>query len=146
MHRRTKRVASSGAATNERGATALEFALVTPVLLMILIGIAAMGHAMMVRFMLDGAAYDAARICALARKPTSACTTGIVKKKLGNTLKWCTSWKTIPKWQKEPGFTEVTSLEVRVECVYGGIIGNKSYNQSHGIKLATLRARATMPF
>ena len=130
----------------ERGAVALEMALVMPLLLFLLIGIAAMGHAMMVRFMLNGAAYDSARVCALARMPTSACVTKIVKDKLGPTLKWCTSWKAVPLWKKEPLFVEVSSLEVKIECTYGGIIGNKSYNQSHGINLGTLRARATMPY
>lgn len=130
----------------EQGAAALEFALVMPVLLMILIGIAVLGHAMMVRFMLNGAAYDAARTCSLQRMPTSACVTGIVKKKLGKTLKWCSSWKAVPKTTKEPGLVEVYSLEVSVDCIYGGIIASKSYHASHGLTLGTLRARASMPY
>ena len=130
----------------EQGAAALEFALVMPVLLMILIGIAVLGHAMMVRFMLNGAAYDAARVCSLQRTPTSACVTGIVKKKLGKTLNWCSSWKAIPKTTKEAGLVAVYSLEVNVDCIYGGIIGSKNYNQSHGLSIGTLKARASMPY
>ena len=113
---------------------------------MILIGIAFLGHAMMVRFMLNGAAYDAARTCSLQRTPTSACVTGVVKKKLGKTLGWCSSWKAVPKTTKEAGLVAVYSLEVSIDCIYGGIIGSKSYNKSHGLAIGTIKARASMPY
>ena len=118
-----------------------------PALLVILVGIAVLGHAMMVRFMIDGAAYDAARTCALKQTPTTTCAKAVVTLKMGKILNgWCTSWTAVPKNTPQPGLTGVSSLEVRVTCVYRGVMANSTYKKAHGLNLGTLQARATMPY
>ncbi len=118
-----------------------------PALLMILVGIAVLGHAMMVRFMLNGAAYDSARTCVLRKQPTAACAKAVVSKKMGKILTgWCTSWKATPKNTKQPGLTGVSSLEVRLTCIYRGVMAGPKYRKGIGLNLGTLTARATMPY
>jgi len=51
--------------SNDRGASAVEFALVAPLLLAILLGIIAFGHAFHVQSVLSNAARDAVRVVAL---------------------------------------------------------------------------------
>ncbi|WP_146341322.1 TadE family protein [Nesterenkonia sp. NBAIMH1] len=54
------------ARTRDRGASAVEFALVAPVLVAMLLGILAFGHAFHVQSVLSNAARDGVRIMALA--------------------------------------------------------------------------------
>lgn len=56
----------------DRGAAAVEFALVAPILLILTLGIIAFGHAFQTQTMLDNAARDAVRIFALTEGPTAA--------------------------------------------------------------------------
>ena len=130
---------------HEQGAVSLEMALLLPVLLLLVLGLATLGHAMTVRFMLSSAAYDAARTCTLQGKPTSLCARTIMKKKLGKSLNWCSTMQVSVKNASEPGYTSVRSFEVSSTCAYKGAVGTK-FLASNKITLVTLRARATMPY
>jgi len=128
------------------GAVALEMALVTPILLLLILGISTIGHAMVVRFMLSSAAYDAARSCTLERTPTVKCARELIHKKMGATKKWCISGPSVKAVvAKQPGFITVNAFEVKVECNYGGHIG-KAYLAKSSLIIATLHARASMPY
>lgn len=139
-------------ARRESGVAALEFALILPALLLVILGTVTLAHAFIVRFMLSSAAYDAARICTLARQPTQGCASGMVTKKLGNTLKWCSNGSVAVNATDaaEPGFTGaggvplVSAFEVRVSCEFTGGVGT-GFLKSKGIVIASLQARAVMP-
>jgi Flp pilus assembly protein TadG len=130
----------------EQGATALEFTLMLPVFLILLLGTISIGHGMVVRYLLNSAAYDAARACALQRLPTSACANTVVKKKLGTAVKWCAgSPKVTATNAPNPDLDAVRTLEVNIDCSYGGIIAS-SYLQTHGLWIKSIRAKAAMPY
>ncbi len=57
---------------SDRGAAAVEFALVLPLLLAITLGTIAFGHAFHIQTVIDNAARDAVRIFALQDGPTAA--------------------------------------------------------------------------
>lgn len=56
----------------DRGASAVEFALVAPVLILMLLGIIAFGHAFHVQSVLSNAARDGVRVMALTDSPADA--------------------------------------------------------------------------
>jgi Flp pilus assembly protein TadG len=58
--------------TRDRGASAVEFALVAPVLVLMLLGIIAFGHAFHVQSALSNAARDGVRVMALSDAPADA--------------------------------------------------------------------------
>lgn len=136
----------------ESGVAALEFALILPALLILILGTVTLAHAFIVRFMISSAAYDAARTCTLGRNATQNCAGGMVVKKLGNTLKWCANnnVSVTATDTPEPGFVAangvalVSAFEVRVSCDFTGGVGT-GFLKSKGIVIASLQARAVMP-
>ena len=58
--------------TSERGAVAVEFALLAPVLVMLLLGIAEFGRAYNVQSSLSSAAREGVRVMAIGNNPTAA--------------------------------------------------------------------------
>lgn len=142
------RGATGTAATQdaEQGAAALEFTLTLPVFLVMLLGTISIGHGMVVRYLLNSAAYDAARACALQRIPTSACANTVVKNKLGSAVKWCAGApKVTATTAPNPDLDAVRTLEVNIDCTYGGIIAS-SYLQTHGLWVKSIQAKAAMPY
>ena len=129
----------------ERGAVSLEMALLLPILLLLVLGLATLGHAMTVRFMLSSAAYDAARLCTLSGKQSQACAKAAMTKKLGKSINWCKPLNVTGKMYTEAGYTDVKSFEVNATCAYKGAVGTK-FLASYKITLVTLRARAVMPY
>ncbi len=120
-------------------------ALLLPVLLLLVMGVATIGHAMTVRFMLSSAAYDAARTCTLQGTPTSICARTMMKRKLGKSMNWCNTLQVNIKKTKEPGYTAVMSFEVSSACAYKGPMASKFLAQNK-LHVITLRARASMPY
>jgi Flp pilus assembly protein TadG len=57
---------------NERGATAVEFALIVPLLIVLVLGIAEFGRAFQVQGTLSAAAREGVRVMALQNDPTAA--------------------------------------------------------------------------
>jgi Flp pilus assembly protein TadG len=134
------------AGRREEGAAALEFALVLPVLLILLLGTISVGHGLVLRFLLSSAAYDAARVCALKKTPTTACATQAVADKLKGLQKWCSSTDVKVQNKQAQGFTEVSSVQVELDCHYNGIISTAAYLGSHGMLFGNVRAKAVMPY
>jgi len=130
----------------DQGAAALEFALVLPILVMLLIGTIAIGHGLVVRFLLSSAAYDAARACALARQPTQTCARTVVNNKLGGLTKWCKSLQVAAHSAPAPGFTTVDTLEVELDCNASGVVSTTAYLGSHGMLFGNIRVKAAMPY
>jgi Flp pilus assembly protein TadG len=58
--------------TDERGATAVEFAFIMPLLVLLLLGIAEFGHAFQVQGTLSAAAREGVRLMALQNDPVAA--------------------------------------------------------------------------
>ena len=58
--------------TDERGATAVEFAFIVPLLIALVLGIAEFGHAFQVQGTLSAAAREGVRLMALQNDPTAA--------------------------------------------------------------------------
>ncbi len=145
VNREEKRIQNGQQRRNESGAVSLEMALLLPILLLLVLGLATLGHAMTVRFMLSSAAYDAARLCTLSGKQGSACAQAAMKKKLGKSANWCSTLSINGKAYAEAGYTQVNSFEVNATCAYKGAVGTK-FLASYKITLATLRARAVMPY
>jgi len=150
LHSRRER--ASRRSRREAGVAALEFALILPALLLVVLGTVTLAHAFIVRFMLSSAAYDAARTCTLARKATQGCARDMVVKKLGNTLKWCSNNNVDvyahdddePAFKGPDGQCLVKAFEVRVSCDFTGGVGT-GFLKSKGIVIAALQARAVMP-
>lgn len=130
----------------EEGAAALEFALVLPVLLILLLGTISVGHGLVLRFLLSSAAYDAARTCALKKTPTTACANQAVANKLKGLQKWCSSTNVKVQGTQAQGFTAVNSVEVELDCQYTGIISTAAYLGTHGMLFGNVRAKAVMPY
>lgn len=134
---------------DEAGIAALEFALVLPILLSLILGIISIGHGLVVRYVLSSAAYDAARACAMERRVNSACAAPIVMDRLtqaGGAL-WCNGMPTVtvPAPQPEVNLITVQRAVVEVDCAYRGIIG-QGFLQQEGFALFNIRARAAMPY
>ena len=131
-------------ATNESGVAALEFALVTPLLLALLVGTLTLAQAFILRFQLSTAAYDAARTCALARTPNGACAEPIVQRKLGASQRWCSALNVQATDGAEAGFPAVNAFEVIVSCNFAGWAAQVLLGPN-GIVVAQLQGRAAMP-
>jgi hypothetical protein len=119
---------------------------VLPVLLILLVGTIVIGHGLVLRFLLDSAAYDAARTCALARQGTSVCARNVVNKKLGGLQKWCSTIQVVGTATPTPGFAAVSTMEVRVDCSYRGLISSNAYLGSNSLMFGNIRSRAVMPY
>lgn len=132
----------------QSGVAALEFALVLPLLLMLILGIISIGHGLVVRYVLSSAAYDAARTCTMARSPNpSQCTQAMVQRRLNGAggQNWCNSLNVQARVGPVAGFPAVSRMLVTVNCGYRGIIG-QGYLASHGLAIFNVKAQAAMPF
>jgi len=65
-------------ASCEHGGAAIEFALVLPIFVLLLLGMLTFGVVLTTRYALAGAVFGAARTCTLARDPTQACARGAI--------------------------------------------------------------------
>lgn len=130
----------------QEGAAALEFALVLPILLMLLLGTIALGHGLVLRFLLSSAAYDAARVCTLARQPTATCAKTVVNNKLGGLTKWCKTLHVTAQTSPAAGFAAVNALGVELDCGCSGVISTAAYLGQHGLLYGNIKVRAVMPY
>jgi Flp pilus assembly protein TadG len=76
-------------AGGQRGAVALEFALVVPLFLLLVAGIGTIGHALALRYQLSDAAMVAARGLSLSGKNDVGTAEGIVRTRLGGAAESC---------------------------------------------------------
>lgn len=120
-------------------------ALLLPILLVLVLGVASLGHAMAVRFMLSGATYDAARICTMQGKADNSCASSMVKHRMGTSAKWCGPLHTTGVLSgAQATYNEVKLYDVNANCTYTMPLV-KSLAQ-YKIKMTTLKARATFPY
>jgi hypothetical protein len=113
---------------------------------MLLLGTIAIGHGLVLRFLLSSAAYDAARTCTLARQATSSCARTVVNSKLGGLTQWCSTLQVSTSSAKAAGYQTVNALQVDLNCSYGGIVSTAAYLGSHGMLFGNIRVRAVMPY
>lgn len=78
--------------TRERGAVAVEFALVTPLLLLVVLGGVQLGRVLVTRHRLADATSYAARAAAVSRQTDLATVQEAVRSRLGNEVERCTSF------------------------------------------------------
>ena len=137
---------ASRARRSESGVATVEFALILPLLLILVLGTATLCHAFIMRFLMHSAAYDAARACALEKPFNTGCPAKIVSEKLKNVKMACDGpmgpyIDPPPAW----GLQGVNVLAVRLECNFIGGVG-AGYLKKQGWKIATITARAAMPY
>lgn len=123
-------------------------ALVFPVLLLMILGIATVGHAMVIRFVLSSTAYDAARTCGLARQVNSKCVRTVVRRKMRDTQRWCNGGsgpRITAQALGDPNYPSVNTFEVGLNCQYGFGIGG-GYLRSQGLVITNIEAKAVMPY
>lgn len=127
---------------DERGVAALEFALTLPILLVLVVGLVTVGHSLTARYMLNSAAYDAARTCSLARQPTDTCASAVVNEKLRGGAGWCS---TIDVQTSDEATTlpSVKTFDVKVDCAYTGVFGDAVTMIDN---IGNVQARAAMPY
>ena len=137
---------SQRAQRGESGVAALEFALVLPLLMMLILGVISIGHALAVRYVLSSASYDAARACTLNRTVTVGCAQTIIQRRINDAggAAWCSSIAVAVQDQPEPGFPAVNAMSVEANCSYRGVIAT-GYLQGQGLGIFNIRARAVMP-
>jgi len=130
----------------ERGVATVEMAFVLPILLALVLGTTTLGHAVITRFLMHSAAYDAARTCALGRAFTSACVTNVVNEKLKDMTKWCSNGIRAASVtdQSVQGLEGVNVLAVRLQCDFVGGVGT-TYLKQHGLSITVINAYAAMP-
>ena len=127
---------------NERGVAAVEFALSLPILLVLVVGLVTVGHSLTARYMLNSAAYDAARTCSLARQPNDTCANTVVTEKLRSGAGWCTTL-TVQTAVEASSMPSVNTFDVRVDCAYSGVFGDAVTVID---KIGNVQARASMPY
>lgn len=132
----------------QRGVATVEFALILPLLLVLVLGTMTLAHAVITRFLMHSAAYDAARTCALARNYTQGCVMTVVNSKLKTTktADWCNGGITpnVDNPLAGGGLEGVNVLQVQLQCQFIGGVGT-GYLKKHGLTIATITARAAMP-
>jgi Flp pilus assembly protein TadG len=131
----------------ESGVAALEFALVLPILMLLILGVVSIGHGLVVRYVLSSASYDAARTCTMARTATATCARAIIQSRINGAggAAWCTSIDVQVTDAPEPDYPAVNAVTVDANCNYRGIIAT-GYLQSQGLAIFDIHARAVMPY
>lgn len=133
----------------ERGGAAIEFALVLPIFLLLVVAMLFLGQALSVRAALAGAVYSAARTCTLGRDPTQACANRVVTRRMGVVATGqCDNLTVTAANQAEPGFNgvgAVQAFQVTASCAQSGWFSRMLQAQT-GSRITNVRALAVMPF
>lgn len=119
-------------------------ALVTPVLLLIIIGALTLGHALYVRFRLTDHAAAAARACALAGTDNQTCANATWKRV--KEAEGSCAWLRVRVNRVSLGdLGSVQALSVQMECRYAGGIA-RAFWAREGTTLNNLTVAALAPF
>ncbi|MCC6746721.1 MAG: pilus assembly protein [Deltaproteobacteria bacterium] len=146
MPSRTPRQTHRRGLRREDGSVAVEVAIGMPILLMVLIGITMVAHGLTVRFVITGAAYDAARACGLAKTPTVDCAQAVVDAKLGGTSnRWCNATAVSVRQNAIPDVPLVQSLQVFVVCELKATLGTEML-RPYNAEITQVRASAELPY
>lgn len=135
----------------EEGIAAIEMALVLPLFLLLITGLCTLGHAMIIRYMMNTAAYAGARECGLRRTLTSGCVQQVVDQRMGAFTSACGNQvRATLSLSNNPGstglpFTTVNTLQVTATCTFTGGVG-LGFLQNMGILNRDINVSASMPF
>ncbi len=142
--------------TAEQGAVSLEFALVLPFFLLLVLGTITFGQAFTVRHVLHAAAYRASRTCTMARAPTQPCALQVVTKHLqdASVLGWCTQLTVradnLPQNGFIGGFAQapgnVNALQVTATCTFGLGLGQGYLAAQQIPRIGSIQAVSVMPY
>ncbi len=127
-----------------RGGAALEFMLVLPAVMLVLVGMLAIGNYLTTRYHLSSAAGHAARACSLATNNVGACVQAVATARLpGYVQSRCPGW-TVTSAITPIHNGEVNVLNVTVTCTYTPEVG-AAFLQGEGITLAQIVGQGSMP-
>lgn len=135
-----------GDRSGEQGGAAIEFALVLPLFLLLVVAMLILGQMLTVRSALAGAVYSAARTCALARDPSQACANRVVTNRMGFVANQaCVRLTVATTNPAEPGYPAVNAFQVTATCTQpGGLV--QVLQAQIGGQLNQVTARAVMPY
>lgn len=98
----------------ERGAAAVEFALVAPILIVLVMGGISLGIAVLKRLEMSSFSHVAAQTCVANKQISQACVDGLVPRILGNS--WCQSNPVVTAQSIRPRAAGYRYFQVRLAC------------------------------
>lgn len=129
-----------------RGGAALEFMLVLPTLMLVLVGMLALSNFLTTRYYLTAAAIHAARTCTLRQARTLACVTDDVQRYLPAPIRArCSALQVITANTPLGNGINVQTFDVDLRCAYDVGIG-AGFLGGQGIQLTELKAQGSMPW
>ena len=127
-----------------RGGAALEFMLVLPTLMLVLVGMLSLSTFLTTRYFITAAALHAARTCAILRNPTLNCAQADVAAYLPLVARArCNGLQVTTQTTLLPG-TTVNMFDVSLNCAYNIDFGG-ALLQGQGIQFGALTAKGSMP-
>ncbi|MBM4320141.1 MAG: hypothetical protein FJ125_09300 [Deltaproteobacteria bacterium] len=139
--RRAGRLVAGG----RRGGAALEFMLVLPTILLVLVGMLGLSNFLTTRYYLTAGAIHAARTCTMKQARTLACVQEDIQRFVpALTLARCSALLATTTNTPLPG-TNVQMFDVDLRCTYSVDIGG-AFLAGEGINLLTIQAQGSMPY
>ncbi|MBK6846627.1 MAG: pilus assembly protein [Proteobacteria bacterium] len=136
-------------ASCEHGGAAIEFAMVLPLFVLLLIGMLHFGLVLTTRYALVGAVYGAARTCTLARDPTQGCAQAAIAAQMAfNAGGPCGTLNVVAANADVAGYdgaNAVRAFAVTATCS-GGWALSAPFRAEVGASLDRFGARAVIPY
>ena len=129
----------------QRGGAALEFMLVLPAVMLVLLGMLVLANYLTTRYFLTSAVTNAARACSLFGVPNrNACVNVTFAANVPNYVQArCGALNPTTSFSNVPNSGGVRLLNVNVTCNYAPVIGG-SFLVDQGIPLRQLQAKSSM--
>jgi hypothetical protein len=129
---------------HEEGTVSLEFALVIPLLMVLIFATVTLGHALYVRHKLSDVAATVARACMLEQSGQRC--QAIAQQLVAESNQWCGGGVRVAI-QAVPlqGLRHVIGLKVRLDCKFVGGFG-REYLRASNITIADFTVSALMPY
>ena len=135
--------------SREHGGAAIEFALVLPIFIILVIGMLTFGILLTTRYALAGAVYGAARTCTLARNPTQACARAAIAAQMAFAAGGpCGTVNVVAGNANVAGYNganAVRAFEVSATCTKSWAL-TAPFRAVMGTDLGTFGARAVIPY
>lgn len=130
---------------NQAGTVSLEFALVIPLLMVLIFATVTLGHSLYVRYMLASAASTVARTCVLEQATVGTCE-AVAQPLVADANRWCTGGVGVSVQSVElPGLVYVAGLKVELHCDFVGGFGSE-YLRNSNVTIADFTVSALMPY
>lgn len=142
--RRALRTDRSATGRDEQGIVAVEFALVLPLLVLIVMSAVTFGQALHARYMLVAAADETARACVLDQATGAACQQH-ARARLARLSGYCGQLAVNLSTDQLAGLQHTDALRVEVTCPFVGGVATGFLRRFH-IAITQLHAVATMPY